>query len=342
MPQSHRQLTPAPTFVHRYLDAVVRLTAQRDLPALAAIMQSSLAELIPADRHRLLLLLREPAEAAARLEAYDLLASETSVISLLDDSELTPCIYAGRTLGFGRDTNRRWVLPIGGSIPPTALLVMENVKGADVDSELLVKLVLIYLNQVALLQRNEKDPLTGLYNRQAFDARIKNSVQNAGRRRRDASSEPEARRHCFALIDIDHFKQVNDRFGHLFGDEILILMTRLMTECFRTEDSLFRYGGEEFAVLLTDTDTDGAMTALERFRQAVERYPFPQVGTKTVSIGMVAIQPGDTVENIVARADKALYYAKNHGRNRLDRYEALVASGELAPVSVATGDVELF
>lgn len=121
-----------------------------------------------------------------------------------------------------------------------------------------------------------------------------------------------------------------------------MLITRIMTKCFRGEDFLFRYGGEEFAVLLADTGPAGANIALERFRQAVERYAFPQVGSKTVSIGMVGIQAGDSVENIVARADKALYYSKNSGRNRLSCYEVLVASGTLASVSVATGDIELF
>jgi diguanylate cyclase (GGDEF)-like protein len=105
---------------------------------------------------------------------------------------------------------------------------------------------------------------------------------------------------------------------------------------------LFRYGGEEFAVVLANADLAIAGAALERFRRTVEAFAFPQIGHKTVSIGFTALDAGQGVERAVMCADKALYYAKNHGRNQTHCYEALVAEGKLEPVTQTKGDVELF
>ena len=135
---------------------------------------------------------------------------------------------------------------------------------------------------------------------------------------------------------------MNDQFGHLYGDEMLTLFARLMANTFRQEDLLFRYGGEEFAVVLANVDLELAARALERFRRSVEAYAFPQIGHKTVSIGFTALGVDQGVENVVMCADKALYFAKHHGRNRTCCYEKLVAEGKLDPVALAKGDVELF
>src|SRR6185369_17286004 len=147
---------------------------------------------------------------------------------------------------------------------------------------------------------------------------------------------------CFAIFDVDHFKRVNDQFGHLYGDEVLTLVARLMVQSFRHEDLLFRYGGEEFAVVLANADLAIAGAALERFRRKVEAYAFPQIGHKTVSIGFTALDAAQGVERAVMCADRALYYAKHHGRNQTHCYETLIAEGKLAPVTQTRGDVELF
>src|SRR5213076_2390666 len=92
-----------------------------------------------------------------------------------------------------------------------------------------------------------------------------------------------------AVVDIDHFKRVNDKFGHLYGDEVLILIANLLQSSFRAHDRVFRFGGEEFVVLLRSTTLDNARKIIDRFRVNVEAYVFPQVGTVTVSVGFVSI-----------------------------------------------------
>ena len=105
---------------------------------------------------------------------------------------------------------------------------------------------------------------------------------------------------------------------------------------------MFRYGGEEFAVVLVGATPECAVPVLESFRRALEAHDFPQIGCKTVSIGVAGISPGESVDTIINRSDKALYHAKQNGRNQVCCYETLVAHGKIAPVTVATGDIELF
>ena len=145
-------------------------------------------------------------------------------------------------------------------------------------------------------------------------------------------------------MDVDHFKDINDRFGHLYGDEILILVSRLIeSNFFRDGDKVFRYGGEEFVVVLNAIDDESAGLAFERFRLAVEQHRFTQIEDLTVSIGFVRVEDQQTPADIIGEADKALYYAKDHGRNRVCSYDRLLALGKIRRVErVEEGDIELF
>jgi diguanylate cyclase (GGDEF)-like protein len=166
----------------------------------------------------------------------------------------------------------------------------------------------------------ETDPLTQLFNRRAFQAQLDSSL-----RRGVTLGRPW----YFAVLDIDHFKRVNDDFGHLYGDEILVRFARLMRETFRATDMMYRFGGEEFVVLYGVDREDSGERPLERFRDAVERHPFPGGRAVTVSAGHARIGDATPVSTLIDRADLALYYAKSHGRNRVCGWEKLVADGEL-------------
>lgn len=122
---------------------------------------------------------------------------------------------------------------------------------------------------------------------------------------------------------------MNDRFGHLFGDEVLLLVARIMRSVFRPHDVLFRFGGEEFVVLLAATNATVAQVAVERLRATVEAYAFPQVGQVTISAGFTCVSPDDSPIGAFERGDEALYLAKQQGRNRALCWEELVATGEL-------------
>jgi len=180
-------------------------------------------------------------------------------------------------------------------------------------------LVTVFRNLLTLLDRFERDALTGLLNRQSFDYRFEDLLEHHQRnphRTQRTDTTP-----WLAIIDIDRFKTINDNFGHLFGDEILLLTARLIQECFRFDDLTFRYGGGEFIIILNNTDTSGAQLALERFRKKIETYDFPTVGSVTVSIGWSLVRPQEAANSIIHRADRALYHAKALGRNQTVSFE---------------------
>lgn len=153
------------------------------------------------------------------------------------------------------------------------------------------------------------DPLTGLDNRRSLDQELK---------RRVAQVKRHGGHVCFVMIDLDHFKKVNDRYGHLVGDELLRAVAGLLKRMMRDGDFVARYGGEEFACLLPNTSLEQAVIPAERIRCAVAAYSM-RVGSSnvspTVSLGVSACLPDDTAEQFVKRADQALYAAKGMGRN---------------------------
>jgi diguanylate cyclase (GGDEF)-like protein len=144
------------------------------------------------------------------------------------------------------------------------------------------------------------------------------------------------------MIDIDHFKRVNDNYGHLIGDEVLLLLARLMRSHFRFQDQVYRFGGEEFVVLMRCHGEPEAFKVLERLRILTQQHLFPQVGTITISIGFTEIKAGDSPSGAFERADKAVYYAKEHGRNQACSFAGLIFKGAVTDLASNVGDVELF
>jgi len=194
-------------------------------------------------------------------------------------------------------------------------------------------------NHLAVLDYGQRDTLTGLLNRRTFDQTFDKIVERNRILARDSGVVAPC---WFAIADIDRFKSINDRYGHLFGDDVLLLVARLMRQAFRGADQLFRFGGEEFVVVLETVQRENAEAALERFRRRVAEHLFPQVGQVTISIGYTQIGGSDPAVNCFDRADAALYYAKEHGRNQLRCYETLIANGELEKRDESLANIELF
>ncbi|MES2758858.1 MAG: GGDEF domain-containing protein [Pseudomonadota bacterium] len=156
------------------------------------------------------------------------------------------------------------------------------------------------------------DSLTGLVNRRAFFERTESARMLATRLRSPIS---------LMMIDIDHFKKLNDRFGHATGDEALCVFADTVRQALREHDIMGRLGGEEFALVLPGTDLEGAKQAAERLRAAVAAAILPTSGNQyamTVSIGVVVIDPNEHINSALARADHALYAAKSAGRDRVE------------------------
>jgi diguanylate cyclase (GGDEF)-like protein len=199
----------------------------------------------------------------------------------------------------------------------------------------------VYKNFQNLLDYSERDSLTGLLNRKTFEDQLARLLQGSVEQEAQAllpdgterRSQQEQEQGWLAVVDIDHFKKVNDTFGHLYGDEVLILIANQLQATFRAQDRVFRFGGEEFVVLLRSTTLAHARGIVERFRSNVEAYQFPQVGQVTVSVGFVGISPYDSPVITLGHADQALYYAKSHGRNQVCHYNELIEQGLLQATS---------
>lgn len=209
------------------------------------------------------------------------------------------------------DDQHYMVLDIYETVKPRRLVVIKGKLNAQ-DVKELKGLFRVYESLVALLDSKERDNLTRLHNRQTMDvilAQVFDFYQL-----KDLSNESKLS--WIALLDIDHFKSVNDTFGHLYGDEVLITFSRIMEKTFRHTDFIFRYGGEEFLVIINRVTKQGARQALERFRNAIEQHDF-SFGKITVSIGFTLINPDIDQRSLIERADSALYEAKNNGRNQI-------------------------
>ena len=208
-----------------------------------------------------------------------------------------------------------------------------------IDEHYVHTLISAYNHQVQLLRNKDTDSLTGLFNRQSFDLKLTKLYENFDLENR---AEDEPCTFAFALLDIDFFKKVNDKFGHVYGDEVLLLFSNLMKKTFRDSDMLFRYGGEEFAVLLHDITLEQADSVLNRFRTSVENFTFPMDNKVTTSIGYCEFNNKIPLPSIIQRADKALYYAKEHGRNKTCGFESLINQNEITDIVIDEGEVELF
>jgi diguanylate cyclase (GGDEF)-like protein len=214
------------------------------------------------------------------------------------------------------------------------------------DQRLVGSILRIYRNFQGLLDYSERDTLTGLLNRKTFDDQLARML-HASDSETLVPGQPERRHHqgeekqWLAVVDVDHFKQVNDRFGHLYGDEVLILIANLLQSSVRAQDRVFRFGGEEFVVLLRSTTLENARKIIDRFRNNVETHVFPQLSQVTVSVGFTSVSACDSPVVTLGHADQALYYAKANGRNRACYYEELVAQGLLHTIA-ANDTAEFF
>lgn len=216
--------------------------------------------------------------------------------------------------------------------------------------ESLEPLQIMYREQSALLEQARRDPLTGLLNRRSFDETITAIVEGRTNpfhldpfertRRRATDGHPGS--YWVGTMDIDRFKSINDRFGHLYGDEILLLVARIMRQTFRRSDFLFRFGGEEFVAVVEAADAERARVAFERLRRRIGEHDFSRAGRVTISCGATRLEPAAQPLELLGRADQALYHAKNNGRNQTHFYETLRSGNLIPPADMAESRLELF
>ncbi len=234
---------------------------------------------------------------------------QTSIIndiSVFNSKILIPLIYAGKVLGgiclYHRDSNK---------LNPSKIFDI-------ILNELKILMRIKWLNSETKYL-SITDGLTGLYNRRYLQQTIDVEYSRAKRYSHDLS---------FAMFDIDNFKKLNDTYGHQFGDRVLAQVSRIIKNSIRKTDYAARYGGEEIAVILPETELNSAKIPLERIRKKIEDYDFKieDISVKvTVSVGIASIlEKSENHEELMNNADKALYKAKQTGRNKVEVYQASV------------------
>ena len=184
-------------------------------------------------------------------------------------------------------------------------------------------LYLVYRQQrLALLHTAERDALTGVYNRHVLEQKLHTELQRSQRRGQSCS---------VLMLDIDHFKQINDSYGHVVGDQAIYHVAGKIEQQLRSYDVIFRYGGEEFLLCLPDTDKTAALHIANRIRKHIEQSPlqYPAAIALTVSVG-VATYSGGTIhwQQLITQADNALYQSKQRGRNQTWHYSQLLTDAD--------------
>jgi diguanylate cyclase (GGDEF)-like protein len=220
------------------------------------------------------------------------------------------------------------------------LLVKSRDQDKLIEEEYLQFLFHFYCHQLQMLQGTYRDALTGLYNRRAFNEKILQLLERSSNHKRRAMNFSPT---IYVMLDIDNFKSVNDSQGHLLGDEVLLLLAQQMTDSFRENDMLFRYGGEEFAMVLMDVTDEQAQQSLERFREKIANYKFPNVEQVTVSIGFTHFDKNLSMDELINQADNALYYCKTTTRNAVHSYQELVKNKSIPAVKAPkSGGAKVF
>lgn len=333
------------------LKHMVDMTGHRDHAMLDISVVAAVQELAAATQARVLSISTIGARQYVRVRAVSIGGTAriedphdtgTPGESLDAYPELAACLARRDTSAetCGSNCTRTLWLPIWfGDKADTCLEIVRESPFPAATIHMIAGIVGVYRNFQNLLDYSERDSLTGLLNRKTFEDQLARMLQNPVDMAPPLSGRLERRGHhgeekgWLAVVDVDHFKTVNDTFGHLYGDEVLILIANQLQASFRVQDRVFRFGGEEFVVLLRSTTLEHARRIIDRFRGNVEAYQFPQVGRVTVSVGFVSISPYDSPVVTLGHADQALYYAKTHGRNQACHYNELVQRGLLQTVT---------
>ena len=347
------------------IDHLVRLSTLRDRDALLDSVTRAMVDTVQAlevttyslvldeDQRYWMPLTACRAGAEVRVVTDPLRADVTKMLPIGGDSLRLRSVDTTERVASGPGPGQahwRTVFPVVLSAENSIWGVVEfsSVEELTADEGLAVtRLLQVFCNMLDILDYSECDALTGLWNRKSFEDLFFKTMPSMEPSLAASTTIEEHRVSAdhqlfwLAMVDIDHFKQVNDRFGHLIGDEVLILVARLMRTSFRSHDRVFRFGGEEFVVVLRCADHASAYAALERFRRNMEAYDFPQVGQKTASVGFTQIMLADSPSAACERADQAVYHAKHNGRNLVCSESDLVSRG-LLKADVKVGEIELF
>ena len=333
------------------IDYIAEITEQRDVELLKISLLKTISELVPSSKFALynmiedstkrlnLLMLNEAGETKLQVEESEIDPSTFQAISR--------CYENKKPFRFHKELEENTIFPLFGTRTIVGFVHVQC-KLNKADKRFIEGFLRIYRNYLSLLMEHRSDSLTGLLNRKSFDDEVNkiikynswasNPVNGLENRRKKPPSHAKT---WLGIFDIDHFKRINDTYGHVFGDEILIFISNIIKSTFRPSDLLYRYGGEEFVAVVKCNNMADVESLFERLRVAIESFKFPQGEKMTMSIGVVEIRDQHVAATVTGHADQALYYAKQNGRNRVCIYEKLLEQGGISTESIE-GEIELF
>lgn len=340
------------------IDSLAEITRYQDREILEKSLLETLAETVVSEEYRLYKVQRPPSKLELTIIANKIIDRD-----VINDSQTDHKLTEGLqqaiadaieskdviTLDSAEYTYKGNIFPVFDKHGDISAVLVQFTKHLRFDDQRIVfGLLRIYSNYLNLLHENVRDKLTGLLNRETLNKEILNILMEKSHAKKRIETRGFRRasddvKYWLGVIDVDHFKSINDKFGHLFGDEVLILMAGYMSDVFRDDDLLFRYGGEEFVVIIKVITKQDAFSVFDRLRSKIAQHSFPQIGHMAVSIGMVEIDAQEGSSDAIHSADMALYYAKEHGRNQTCIYEDLVSEGKITQEhKIKAKEIDLF
>lgn len=340
------------------IDSLAEITRYQDREILEKSLLETLAETVPSEEYRLYKVINPPPNleltvVANKTTEHDVISENQTNHNLTEDLQRAICDAIERedvnTFDSDEHHHKGTIFPVfNNKSDITAVLVQFSDQHRFDEQRVVFGLLRIYSNYLNLLHENVRDKLTGLLNRETLNKEILNILMEKSHAKkrieiRGFRRSTDDAQYWLGVIDVDHFKNINDKFGHLFGDEVLILMAGFMSEVFRDDDLLFRYGGEEFVVVIRVLTKEDAFGVFERLRTKISEHTFPQVGNMAVSIGMVEIDEQEGSSDVIHSADKALYFAKENGRNQTCIFEDLISQGKITQQQkIKAREIDLF
>lgn len=351
----------------QFVDGLAEITRHLDKDVIERSLLQTLCDFSPAAEYRIYRVLPNPSKTTLALVAY---AKNNFVDTLgheIKDAELPDVFFKAinrsietqsvQIINKSHDSEKVHIIyPAIDKNSENIAILVQSSDEIDSDNQRLVHgLLNVYSNYLELIDKASRDKLTQLLNRETLDAEItriliRNNTSGDKLIKAPDYTESDSRQtidnnlYWLGVLDIDFFKKINDTYGHVYGDEILILVARLLEKNIRSSDFAFRYGGEEFVIILMSNDFETAKFAFERIRIEINEHPYANVEDLSVSIGITQITNQINTISVVEEADKALYYGKKHGRNQTQFYVKLVAEKLIEENidAAETGEVDFF
>jgi len=332
----------------KFVDSLAEVTSHQDREVLERSLLKTLSEFTPEAEYRFYRVLHSLSDKTAlALIAY---AKDNIIDSLsneIKESNLHESFFESINLAIETkavqiinksevDEQIHIIYPAVNSSDESFAVLIQSCDKIDFEHQHLAHgLLKVYANYLELIDKARRDKLTQLLNRETLDSEvtrilIRNNTAEHNILKLPVNSDVETRRTAknssfwLGILDIDFFKKINDSYGHLYGDEILILVARLLEKNIRDNDFAFRFGGEEFVIILLSDNRETAKDAFERIRMEINKHPYANVEGLSISAGVSQITNQMNPTEVIEEADKALYYAKENGRNQVQFYAKLV------------------